>query len=483
MPELRTYADAAAFLNGLINYERLLGSGFRYNTKTFDLEHFRGALVAIGNPHLRYPVIHVAGTKGKGSTSAFLHYVFRAAGLKTGLYTSPHIDSYCERIALNGTSIPEAEFCRILTRLSAVPDLEAHESHGNFRTVFEFLTATAFTYFAEQGVDVAVIETGLGGRLDSTNVFDGEGFGDGWLIDVVTTIGLDHTHILGDTIEAICREKAGIIRRHAKAVVMASQKPSWADTVQSAIEQHAASVDAPAVTRASVSVDCELVETRSNDHGVPGMTAMFCTKRDDHTPLCNALRAGLQIASPLAGMHQLENIRTVLTVLLEIVSRTSMNIPPDTVRSGIESTRWPGRFQIVQRRPLVVVDGAHCALSAAALAETFSSLFENKPVTLVAGFMRDKAAIEMCRALKGKMNVIDAVCCAPPTPRALPAEQAAKALRDALGVHVEIVPDPRNALVAALGEASMTSAVVVFGSMYLVGPAIAYFQDAPGQTG
>jgi dihydrofolate synthase / folylpolyglutamate synthase len=473
---ITTYAQAAEFLNSFINYERMLGTGFRYDTKTFDLTHFRGLLEDLGNPQLDYPVVHVAGTKGKGSTCAFLHSIFIAAGLRSGLYTSPHINSYCERIVVNGEPIPEAEFCRILTRLAVLPGIEAHASHGNFRTVFEFLTAAAFLHFSTSRVDVAVIETGLGGRLDSTNVFERTtATRSPWLVSAIAAIGFDHTHILGDSIESISREKAGIIQRHSR-VVLAPQNTEWADTVRQVISERMASSGAQSFTQADGLIAAEVVEQRGNGAAGPLTTARLTLVGDaPEGKLAAALRDGLTVQTHLAGRHQLDNIRTALAALLTVAGKPKFDLAPEAVVQGIERTRWPGRFEVLRSNPLVIVDGAHCGLSARALATTFAELYGERPVVLVAGFMRDKAAAEVCRALAGRINAVEAVCCAPPTPRALPAEQAAEAMASALGVPVAVAPEVHDALELALSAAGADAAVVVFGSMYLVGPAAAYF--------
>lgn len=457
--KISKYAEAAEFLNSFINYERLAGDQFRYDTKSFDLTHFRELLTAIGDPHLRYPVIHVAGTKGKGSTCTFVHDIYSAAGLRCGLYTSPHISSYCERIVVNGRAVPEQKFCVLLSRLADVSaDILANS--GNFRTVFEFLTASAFLYFAEEQVDIAIIETGLGGRLDSTNVFDSPRQ---HLVDVITSIGLDHTHILGGTIEQIAGEKAGIIRPHA-TVVVGPQREAWAGDVRRIIHNRMQEVGAERL------VDAEAM-TAADAADAPHGNAVFKLVSETTSELGAALCAGLRLHPGMPGHHQVNNLRTVLCALLAMDDVGGPSVGAVHVISAVQATHCPGRFEIISHHPPVVVDGAHCALSASALGETFAALFGSAPVVLVTGFMRDKAAVDVCTALDAKIKAIAAVCCAPPTPRALPPAQAAEAVHSALRVPVYVASGIQEAITQAIAIAGGNAGIVVFGSMYLIGAA------------
>lgn len=475
------YAQAEAFLNGFINYEKLLGGVVTYDTKSFDLDNFRQLLASLGDPQRRYSVIHVAGTKGKGSTCAFLHSVLRAQGIKTGLYTSPHVASYRERIAVDGQPIPEERFCQILSQLAdRAADLQGTQS-PNFRTVFELLTATAFVYFAEQDVQVAVIETGLGGRLDSTNVFDLPPLSPARaLVNVITPIGLDHTAILGDTIDKIAGEKAGILRPHA-TVVLAPQPASWAQTVETVVKERIEQIGgSSSLIEAARLLQVDSLHEDAEIHpGVYGeIVGRFSFSSGTASPfeptqgsaLAQALSVGLELTSHLLGVHQLDNLRTVLSVLLALEQRTGTSFSPQKVAQGVEETRWPGRFEILCKEPLVIVDGAHCMLSAAALAKTFRQLFGDTKVVAVTGFMRDKAAQGMFHVIRESMNVVGVVACQPPSPRALEAEKTAELARSVLDVPVEVVRPPEEAFERALSLRENDQAIVAFGSMFLIAP-------------
>jgi dihydrofolate synthase / folylpolyglutamate synthase len=484
---ITSYADAEAFLDGFINYEKLLGGGVVYDTKSFDLETFRSLLRELGDPHLRYSVIHVAGTKGKGSTCAFLQSILTASGVRTGLYTSPHLTHYRERIAVDGQPIPDHRFCAILSMLAQRIEArrDAAPAQGNFRTTFELLTACAFLYFAEAGVQVAVIETGLGGRLDSTNVFDEPPHVEGIaLVNVITAIGPDHQAILGETIEQIAAEKAGILRTRARAV-LAPQPTEWGGVVGEIVRSRAREISQSAILDADKAILCDHVS-----HHEQSNSGRFCLL-PEHLPgwgeqlmpssvlAQNLSQEGMELGSPLSGAHQLDNLRAALGALLALESAGGPRMPLDAVRRGVEQTCWPGRFEIVSREPLIIVDGAHCVLSSRALARTYAELFGKRPAVVVAGFMRDKEAAKMCAELRATMNIAAAIACAPPSPRAMSADQAAAIMSDALGVAVERVPQPADAVRRGLALSAGDQAVVIFGSMFLVGPAKAAVTTPP----
>ena len=494
-PRLRNYADAEAFLNGFLNYEKLLGTrAMTYDTKSFDLERFRALLRDMGDPHLAAPAIHVAGTKGKGSTCAFLRSALSACGLRAGLYTSPHLATYLERITVDGAPIPEARFCAILEDLARLSGAEAGRADGanNFRTVFELLTATAFAHFRAEGVDVAVVETGLGGRLDSTNVFDepphppAAGH-----VAVITAIGLDHVAILGDTVERIAAEKAGILRPHG-AAVLGVQPPAWAARVRKVVEDAARGCGAGTIVDADAAIAAEAVRVVRDsgaleiparaavDGGVPAMAVRLRLRDAPQAPgapphppaaLARALAGGMEFGTTMVGAHQADNLRTALAALLAFERQTGIALDPGAVAEGIRAARWPGRFEVVSRDPLVVVDGAHCPLSGAALGATFRRVYGDLPVVAVAGFMRDKAAVEIARAALGGWNVVSAVACAAPSPRGLSPTETAAILRHATDAPVHEEPDAASAVRRAVSLMPPGGAVVVFGSLFLVAPA------------
>lgn len=498
MGELPTFSDydgAEAWLLSITDFERLLGSpAVKYDTQNFDLQRFRAQLSALGDPHLRYGVVHVAGTKGKGSTCAFLEAAFRACGFKTGLYTSPHLDCFIERIRVNGDEIPDGDFARLIAQMGgrmAQKDDAQDERPAGFRTVFEILTASAFQYFAEEQVDVAIVETGLGGRLDSTNMFDGVGKP---LVNVITAIGLDHVSILGDSVAAIAAEKAGIVRSHSRVVVAPQVDAGTAEIVREVVSARCDAVGAAGALFADEvmeisddGLDCWKFQARGETTGQPG--------------LGQALKGGVDICPGLHGEHQAKNVSAVLAALLayEAEARRLGNgdfaLPVDRLVAGLESTVWPGRFQIVESGGMpFVVDGAHCALSAAALGAACRQHFGDRPAILVVGYLRDKAGEEILDGVLDQIPVKYAIGVVPPTPRAISGDSIEQALGERLGdKRVEMTNSIDAALALAreignavvdgnicgadqhsqvIGEAPLPPYVVVFGSLYLVGPAL-----------
>lgn len=437
------YATAETFLGGLTDYERILGSNaLTYDTKAFDMARFRAVLSGLGDPHLRYGAIHVAGTKGKGSTCAIVASLLRARGLRVGLYTSPHLAKFTERIQVDGEQVDDIRFAGLLAELA--PRFTASDDGAGLRTVYELLTAAAFVHFAERNVDVAVVETGLGGRLDSTNVFDDPAVP---LVNVITAIGFDHMGILGDTIEAIAGEKAGIIRPGA-SVVLGSQPPEWAATVRAVVDRHIAETGAT------------LDPSGPSDQFNSG----------DFETLARLL--------PLPGAHQRDNLCTALAVAAAYAGRAGL-APADsaTLACGVAAVRWPGRFEVLRGRapdrPPVILDGAHCPMSFAAAARTYRETFGHRPLHLVIGTMRDKDLTAMLAALLGGAGLPLAAVTAttPPSPRGRAAAETAEALRRVFAGPVEAIDETSAAVTRAVAMCPPGGAVMVLGSLYLIEPA------------
>lgn len=302
------------------------------------LERIRTLLIALGNPERKVPCVHVAGTNGKGSVSAMIERGLREAGFKTGLFTSPHLVSPAERIQVNGAPISEPDF---LAALQAVEDASDPEDHP---TYFETITAMAFWHFAKVGVERLVLEVGLGGRLDATNVVDP-------LLSVITPVDLDHQQYLGNTLLEIAREKAGIIKP-GRPVVLAPQHEEAMPAFIGDIEHVSDWSVSDLVLRPD---GCSYIATRGSQ--------------------------ALHIECPLPGGHQVTNSLTAATALLRL------GVTPE---AGIARTKWPGRLEIVSHEPLIYLDGAHNPAAAARLKEFIDTHFPGRPIWLVFGVMRDK---------------------------------------------------------------------------------------------
>ncbi len=352
------YLEALRLLRRRGDWER---SGSAADASRWDLRRMRSLLSRIGDPHLGRGTVHVAGSKGKGSVAAMIAAVLRAANVSTGLYTKPHLHRFAERIAVDGEAIAPEDFGRLMAELAAA--IEAEETGAQYGTVstFEALVALAFLYFREREVAWQVLEVGLGGRLDATNIFDEKA------VCVITPIGLEHTAILGDTVGQIAEEKAAIITPGA-TVVMGPQREAAADVVRRVCAEREA-------TLIEVAQSCAMKRTGGNREGQDLML------RTD--------RATYKLRLPLLGRHQLSNAATAV-LSLETLAAHGIEIDEAAMRRGLAALRWPGRIELLRQRPLVIVDGAHSRDSARALAQTVREELGLSEMTLVVGCSGDK---------------------------------------------------------------------------------------------
>lgn len=349
------------------------------------LDVIKALLAALGNPHHELAVIHVAGTNGKGSVCAMLESVLRASGFRTGLYTSPHLIDFSERFRINGEQIPAARLDEYIRRLEVVADRSEASTGLRGATFFEISTAIAFQYFADEGVQLAIIETGMGGRWDATNVVIP-------LLSVITHIDIDHTDFLGNSLEMIAAEKAGIIKP-GRPVVSALQ----ADAAMAVLKQAGEPV---IVSSEAVSV----VKTAPPQK----------LKIDTHS------RSLPPVNLPLLGECQRENC-AVAVAALEVLGDL-IGFEPE-FRKGLESAAWAGRFQLLQDNPPVVLDGAHNPSAARALVKTLRENYPKHRVGVLLGFLEDKDSVEFMRILKPQVARAWAV--AIDAPRGMTAEQTA----------------------------------------------------------
>ncbi len=438
----------------------------------FDLAHMRVLLQGMDHPERRFPSVLIAGTNGKGSTAATLASILRASGLKTGLYTSPHLVRINERIRVRGKEISDDEFAslhaevdRIAERLVERADLPWHPSF------FEMMTAIAFEYFAREKVDLAVLEVGMGGRLDATNVVEP-------LVSVITDISLDHQKYLGDTLGEIAREKVGILRPGVVAVVL-PQQPEANDVIgNSMLELGARAVNAvpyvPPVSPASAQYLVPITEevNRAGD-GEP-LTAKVAkedrrdTKYIYRYPL-QVLGEQILVQTPLVGRHQLRNVALAIAAAVELSQQGFGSITAKSIEKGIRETSWPGRFEVMAARagwPEMVLDVAHNPAGAWALRTALSEGYEDRPLIFVFGAMRDKAISEMTEILFPLAERV--IATRPENPRAAAPEEIRQAAART-GIEIETVEDVRSALERARSLAKTGTIVVVTGSIYLVG--------------
>jgi len=418
----------------------------------FDLVYVREMLAALGNPERRFPSVLIAGTNGKGSTAATLASILRVAGYKTALYSSPHLVRINERIRVNGEPISDVEFSETYDRVERAAQQLLHAGklpwHPSF---FEMLTVMAFEYFASVGIEIAVLEVGMGGRLDATNVVDP-------LISVITDISLDHQKYLGDTIGEIAREKAGIIRENGLVVTL-PQHPAANDVIGNAIlDRHATGIGAVKYTPPVSPGAAEFLA--SNITPAPGRNRYPLT----------VLGEEILVDSPLAGRHQYRNIALAIATAEEL-ARFGFKVTPRQFEQGIRETHWSGRFQVqppssATHNHAVVLDVAHNPAGAWALRSALSETFRDRDFTLVFAAMRDKAIQEMADILFPIAATV--IVTHIDNPRAAGVEELQKA-GSRTGANIVAEPSVRDALNRALTQAPSDHVIVITGSIFLIG--------------
>lgn len=432
---LLTFADALSYLDSFINYERQ--PQVPYTREAFNLTEFERFLARLDDPHRRLKTVVVAGTKGKGSTAAMIASMAQASGLKVGLYTSPHLCSIRERIRVNGEMVSEEVFAALVSDL--VPHIEAAGMAGvrRFRTFFEILTAMALVHFQRVGVDLAVLEVGMGGRLDATNVATP-------LVSVITPIGFDHTDVLGDTIPKIAREKAGIIKPHGLAVV-APQRPEALVVIRDVcLAQHARLLDVAQ-------------ELRWQPLSYSWEGSVF--------DLESAARAYPKLEIPLAGPHQLLNAATAIAAVEQLQTQ-GLPISVDSIRLGVKQVEWEGRLETVSHQPWIVLDGAHNRDSARCLREALITCFRYRRLILVLGISANKNLEGIIEELTPLAAVT--VATRAMVPRAAPPQQVAD-LAVKWSAQIIVEEDTQKALMQAIAETRQDDLLLVTGSLYLVG--------------
>jgi dihydrofolate synthase/folylpolyglutamate synthase len=427
----------------------------------FDLAHMRVLLEAMGHPERRFPSVLIAGTNGKGSTAATLASILRASGLKTGLYTSPHLVRINERIQLNGEAISDENFAALQESVEKVADKLVKRGdlpwHPSF---FEMMTAIAFEHFAREKVEIAVLEVGMGGRLDATNVVEP-------LVSVITDISLDHQKYLGNTVGEIAREKVGILRP-GLAVVTLPQQPEANDVIGNTILE----IGAQAVNAVPY---VPPVSPGSREYLVPS-TEMRVSSTEHLTfvyryPL-QVLGEEILVETPLVGRHQLRNVALAIASAVELNRQGFGGITAKSIERGVRETRWPGRFQVIAARPgwpEIVIDVAHNPAGAWALRSALSERRDDRPLIFVFGAMRDKAISEMTEILFPLAERV--IATRPENPRAASPEEIRQAAART-GAEIEVEENVQKAVERAQELASGGAVVVITGSIYLVGEAM-----------
>ena len=415
------YQEALAYISGTAFFGSKPG-----------LERIAALLEKLGDPQKQLRFVHIAGTNGKGSCAAMTASILKAAGYKTGLYTSPYLYRFNERMQIGGKQIPDDTLAQLVARVK--PIAEAMDDHP---TEFELMTAVAMLWYAEERCDVVVLEVGLGGRFDATNIIDAPEAA------VIMNIGLDHTAVLGDTVEQIAFEKAGILKPGTEAVLF--EQPE----------------NVTAVIRA-----------RCEELGVPLHVADFSQIVSEFDSLYGQSFSyrGEPYALPLLGRHQLKNAATVLE-LVEVLRRKGWKLEQSDVEHGLYAVSWPGRFELLSDDPLFVVDGGHNPQCAQTVAENLLHYFPDKRRILLLGILRDKDVAGLTDILDPAAD--EYLCITPDSFRALPAAELAEHLKR-YGKPVTVCDSIRDGVTAALKRSDGDTVVCAVGSLYSVGE-IRYF--------
>lgn len=421
------------------------------------LERMEAMLNKLGNPHRQVDFVHVAGTNGKGSTAAILASMLTAAGYMTGLYTSPYLLSFTNRMAVNGSDIEPGDLVELVGEVRPVVEAVTADDRYGQPTEFEVVTVLALTYFSRQKVDLVVLEVGLGGRLDATNVVTP-------LLSVITNVDLEHTEVLGHTVEEVAFEKAGIIKKDIP-VLTASEDPR----VLRVIKEKASELDSPlySLFLSHNNSGCEIRR--------PVFEGLIISEQGQSFDYNGLNRSYKNLITPLRGRYQIYNAVTALAAV-ELLEAKGFRVEEAALRRGLAETIWPGRLELLRTKPKLVMDGAHNPAAIRHMAEAVPEYFSYKRLILVFGIMADKDALAMMSAILPLADRV--VFTRASIPRAADPSALSKMALDQLqfdSKKVDVIEDVGAALDEALDKAGPEDLVLVTGSFYTISDARAYW--------
>lgn len=397
------------------------------------LDNMRNLLELLGNPQDKLNVIHVAGTNGKGSTCSFITSILKESGYKVGLYTSPFLETFTERIKINGENIPEEDVARIVTLIK-----EKIEQGDIYPTEFEIVTAMAFYYYCEQDVDFVALEVGLGGRYDATNIIKTSD------VSVITSISLDHVGILGDTVEKIAYEKGGIIKENGTAIVY-DQSDEAKDVIKDICKEK----------------NAKYIEVKFDDINIK-QSDIYSQVYD-----CSIMGKKYEdLEIKLIGDHQVNNSILALSAIDFLKETKGLNITEEDIRKGLINTKWPGRIEKIMEKPIFIIDGAHNEDGARSLAKAIDKNFNGKKATLLIGMLEDKDIDGVLEILMPYFNKV--ITTTPDNPRAIDSEK----LKDKISKYVDNIvskPSIEEAVEYTLKNSSEDDIVISAGSLYMIG--------------
>jgi dihydrofolate synthase / folylpolyglutamate synthase len=430
-------------VRSLLALGRELAAPQQARVQKFGLENISALSADLGNPHRAVPCAHIAGTNGKGSTAATLEAILRTAGMRTGLYTSPHLERINERIRLDGEPVSDEIFAAAWTGVhGSIESLMASGKFAAHPTYFECVTAMAFLIFAEQRIDFAIYEVGLGGRLDSTNIVTPE-------VAIITPIDFDHENFLGHSIAEIAAEKAGITKPGATVVSSVTRPEARVVIAQKCAEMNARLLE----------IDDYWQFAEKPSPVSTGTYRAIATSKDSG--------AKLTIAPALPGRFQLRNALAAATAACLLSESGNFAIDEKAIEHGIANVHWPGRLERISEKPAVYLDGAHNPAGARALLEFWQNDLAGRRIILIYGAMRDKAVDEIAGVLFP--HVHEVILTEPRQPRAISAALLSELTAHLASQRPTIIPDPLQAFDYAIETARENDAVVVAGSLYLVG--------------
>ena len=422
-----------------MNYEQALDyihGTYKFGSK-LGLENTRYLLNLLGNPHKDLKVIHVAGTNGKGSVSSYIHTVLKEEGYKVGLYISPYLEEFTERMIVNGEEISRERLAEVTETVKEKVEQMVRDGK-NHPTEFEVVTSIAFCYYAQENVDFLVLEVGLGGRLDSTNVVEDP------LVSVITPIGFDHMEYLGDTLEEIAYEKGGIIKENGFVLLYPQEKEVMGVLEGLSKERN---------SRLFVIDFDELTIHRSN--------------MEEQVFSVNVLGKSYDnVKIKLAGIHQIYNACTALEAIEILRKYRNVNISDEAVLKGLYNTKWAGRFEVLQKEPLIIIDGAHNLHGADSLRKNIEILLKDYKITFVVGMLQDKDVKAVLEDLIPLANKV--IATRPDNPRAMRAADLAEQLK-MFGKETHFYEDIKEAIKTAIEITKQDEAIIFAGSLYMIG--------------
>ena len=402
----------------------------------YGLERTYKLLEFLDNPHGKLKIIHVAGTNGKGSTTAMITSMLKEAGYKVGMYTSPFLEEFEERIQINGNNIPKEKLAQLMTKIKYAVDKVIEEGY-NHPTEFEIITALMFLYFATEEVDFAVVEVGLGGRLDSTNVITP-------ILSVITSISFDHTNLLGNTLEEIAAEKAGIIKSGIPTVIYPQEE----------------------VAEIVISSKCQELDSKLYKINKEDAKLINIIKEDKiYQQVKVKLDDEYDVKLPLLGEHQILNLAVALKAL-EVIKDKAPKLNRESIVKSLATVRWNGRLEIMSNSPYVVIDGAHNIQGITQLDKNIKKYFEYKDMYLILGILADKDVEDMVKVITPKAKKVFTV-----TPNSMRAETAEELLEEVKKYNesCEAYNDYKNAFEDALKLCKKDDLLLISGSLYMIG--------------